>query len=300
MKWEYAAKYLIKGVFKMNSKPIANYESYLIYENGDVKNLNTNKMLKGSISENGYRYYRLSLNNEKKMFYAHRLVAEHFLENPNNLPVVNHKDGNKLNNEVSNLEWVSYSDNAQHAHTMGLVKQSNQTPILYTEDLEGEEWKQYLDFSNYLISNKGRVRNIITNRLLKPSLASGYLKVRLCKDGKTKDLFIHKMVYALWNNEPYLEGRVMIIDHIDANKTNNCIENLRKISKSENTLAAMYEQGVNPSAKPVEQYSLDGQLLGTFRSVAEAARQLGLDSSTISKVCRGVNKTHGGFIFKYI
>lgn len=284
----------------MNSKSITNYESYLIYENGDVKNLNTNKMLKGSISENGYRYYRLSLNNEKKMFYAHRLVAEHFLENPNNLPVVNHKDGNKLNNEVSNLEWVSYSDNTQHAHTMGLVKQSNQAPILYTEDLEGEEWKQYLDFSNYLISNKGRVRNVVTNRLLKPSLTSGYLKVRLCKDGKTKDLLIHKMVYALWHDEPYLEGRVMIIDHIDANKTNNCIENLRKVSNSENTLAAMYEQGVNPSAKPVEQYSLDGQLLSTFRSAAEAARQLGLDGSTISKVCRGVNKTHGGFIFKYI
>lgn len=284
----------------MNFKPIINYDSYLIYENGDVKNLNTNKMLKGSISENGYKYYRLSHNNEKKMFYAHRLVAEHFLENPNNLPVVNHKDGNKLNNEVSNLEWVSYSENAQHAHAAGLVKQSNQTPTLYTEDLEGEEWKQYLDFSNYLVSNKGRVRNVITNRLLKPSLTSGYLKVRLCKDGKTKDLLIHKMVYALWNNEPYLEGRVMIIDHIDANKTNNCIENLRKVSNSENTLAAMYEQGVNPSAKPVEQYSLDGQLLGTFRSAAEAARQLGLDKSTISKVCRGVNKTHGGFIFKYI
>ena len=284
----------------MNSKPITNYESYLIYENGDVKNLNTNKMLKGSISENGYRYYRLSLNNEKKMFYAHRLVAEHFLENFNNLPIVNHKDGNKLNNEVSNLEWVSYSDNAQYAHAIGLVKQGNQTPTLYTEDLEGEEWKQYLDFSNYLISNKGRVRNVITNRILKPSLTSGYLKVRLCKNGKTKDLLIHKMVYALWHDEPYLEGRVMIIDHIDANKTNNCIENLRKVSNSENTLAAMYEQGVNPSAKPIEQYSLDGQLLGTFRSAAEAARQLGLDSSTISKVCRGVNKTHGGFVFKYI
>lgn len=284
----------------MKSKPIINYESYLIYENGDVENLNTNKMLKGSISENGYRYYRLSLNNEKKMFYAHRLVAEHFLENPNNLPVINHKDGNKLNNEVSNLEWASYSTNAQHAHAIGLVKQSNQTPALYTEDLEGEEWKQYLDFSNYLISNKGRVRNVVTNRLLRPSLTSGYLKVRLCKGGKVKDLLIHKMVYALWHNEPYLEGRTMIIDHIDANKTNNCVENLRKVSNSENTLAAMYEQGVNSSVKPVEQYSLDGQLLGTFRSAADAARQLGLDSSTISKVCRGINKTHGGFIFKYI
>lgn len=284
----------------MNSKPITNYESYLIYENGDVKNLATNKMLKGSISENGYRYYRLSINNEKKMFYAHRLVAEHFLENSENLPVVNHKDGNKLNNDVSNLEWLSYSENSHHAHLTNLIKKNNQTPILYTEDLEGEEWKQYLDFSNYLISNKGRVRNVATNRILKPTLASGYLKVRLSKDGKAKDLLIHKLVYALWNDEPYLEGRVMIIDHIDANKTNNCIENLRKVSNSENVLAALYEQGVNSSIKAVEQYSLDGQLLATFRSVAEAARQLGLDSSTISKVCRGVNKTHGGFIFKYI
>lgn len=284
----------------MNSKPILNYENYLIYENGDVKNLDTGKMLKGSISENGYKYYRLSKENNKKMFYAHRLVAEHFIDNPCELPVVNHIDGDKLNNHVSNLAWATYSENIAHAHASGLVKKSDQKPQLYEEDLEGEEWKQYLDFSTYLISNKGRVRNIKTNRLLKPTLASGYLKVRLCNNGLVKDLLIHKMVYALWHNEPYLEGRQWIIDHIDANKTNNCIENLRKVSNSENTLAAMYEHGVNPCAKPVIQYSLDGEVLGTFRSAAEAARELGLDKSTISKVCRGINNTHGGFIFKYI
>lgn len=284
----------------MNSKTITNYENYIIYDNGDVKNIVTKKMLKGSISENGYKYYRLSQDGKKKMFYAHRLVAEHFLDNPDNLPIVNHLDGNKLNNNVTNLEWASYSDNVSHAHMLGLIKKNNQTPFLYIEDLPGEEWKMYLDYSNYLISNKGRIRNINTNRILKPSLASGYLKIRLCKNGKNKDLLIHKLVYALWHDEPYLEGRKFIIDHIDANKTNNCIENLRKVSNSENTLVALYEQKVNSTIRPVAQYSLDGELLGEFRSASEAARLLKLDSSTISKVCRGINKTHGGFIFKYI
>lgn len=161
----------------MNSKAITNYENYIIYDNGDIKNIVTKKILKGSISENGYKYYRLSLDGEKKMFYAHRLVAEHFLDNPDNLPIVNHLDGNKLNNNVTNLEWATYSDNVSHAHMLGLIKKSSQTPFLYTEDLSGEEWKMYLDYSNYLISNKGRIRNINTNRILKPSLASGYLKI---------------------------------------------------------------------------------------------------------------------------
>ena len=85
-------------------KNIKNYEHYEIYEDGRVFNLKTKKFLKGSLGENGYLYYRLSKDNKKKMFYAHRLVAETFLNNEQNLPIVNHKDGNKLNNNVSNLE----------------------------------------------------------------------------------------------------------------------------------------------------------------------------------------------------
>jgi hypothetical protein len=280
-------------------KKITNYENYNIYDNGDVENVLTHKILQGSISENGYKYYRLSKDNAKHMFYAHRLVAEAFIPNPNGLPVVNHKDGNKLNNNVDNLEWVTYSENIAHAHKNELITKRSITEY-YEGDLDGEEWKQYQDYDNYLISNKGRIRNVKTNRILKPSVTSGYYKVRLSKNGQVVDLLVHKLVYALFNNEEYLKGREYIIDHIDANKLNNDIFNLRKVTNSENTIAALYEQKVNNSAKAVAQYSLDLELLNTFPSAAEAARQLHLDSSTISKVCRGVNKTHGGFIFKYI
>ena len=57
-------------------KQINGYNNYYIYDNGDVLNISTNKILKGSIGENGYKYYRLSKDNNKTMFYAHRLELE--------------------------------------------------------------------------------------------------------------------------------------------------------------------------------------------------------------------------------
>lgn len=281
-------------------KSITNYEQYLIYDTGDVLNTKTGKMLDGAISENGYRYYRLSKNNIKKMFYAHRLVAEHFLDNPDNLPVVNHLDGNKLNNNLENLQWVSYSDNIKHAHENGLIKKRSATQY-YTENLPNEEWKKIPYYSNYSISSCGRVKNDKTNRILKPSIVSGYYKIRLSNNGKVEDFLIHKLVYLIFNNiDIYcIFNNKEVIDHIDANKLNNSLNNLRLVSLSENVLAGLYKQQTNSSAKKVQQFDLEMNYIQTFCSVAEAAKTLHLDSSTISKVCRGKNKTHGGFIFRY-
>lgn len=91
-----------------------------------------------------------------------------------------------------------------------------------------------------------------------------------------------------------------VIDHIDGNKLNNSIDNLQKVKLSENVKAAYYKQKTNSNIRAVEQYSKNGEFIASFPSCAEAARQLGLDSSVISKVCRGVGyKSTGGFIFKY-
>lgn len=97
---------------------IRNHPNYLINSNGDVRNIKTNKFMKKSISGTGYLTCFVDGRNE----LLHRLLAETFIPNPDNLPCINHKDGNKLNNDLSNLEWCSYSENNKHAYRTGLKK----------------------------------------------------------------------------------------------------------------------------------------------------------------------------------
>ena len=101
---------------------IANYErKYSICSSGKIWNQDKEQWSSITINPNGYCKVILSLNG-KQQFLVHQLVALHFLPNPYRHTQVNHKDGNKLNNDVSNLEWVSSSENVQHSLETGLRK----------------------------------------------------------------------------------------------------------------------------------------------------------------------------------
>lgn len=95
---------------------------------------NKTQVLKTKIDRYGYEVVALSINGVKKDLKIHRLVAEAFLPNPDNLPTVNHKDGNKKNNLLSNLEWSSYTDNQQHAHDIGLFSRDRKNSGLHHAD----------------------------------------------------------------------------------------------------------------------------------------------------------------------
>ena len=78
---------------------------------------------KPRINKHGYYEYTLINDlNKSKSITAHRLVALEYIPNPNNYPVINHIDGNKLNNKVDNLEWCTFHHNNMHAVNMGLYK----------------------------------------------------------------------------------------------------------------------------------------------------------------------------------
>jgi hypothetical protein len=89
---------------------------YEVTSSGKVfSNVGKRKELKGKVSKSGYRMMVLTVNGKKIYPNLHRLVAESFIPNPKNYPEVNHKDGNKLNNNVNNLEWCTPSQNQIHS-----------------------------------------------------------------------------------------------------------------------------------------------------------------------------------------
>ena len=97
---------------------IKGFENYSISDNGIVENIKTNKIKIGTSNGagEGYLYVDLYNNGNKKRKFIHRLVAESFIPNPDNKRMVNHKDGNTKNNNVTNLEWVTPKENVEHAH----------------------------------------------------------------------------------------------------------------------------------------------------------------------------------------
>lgn len=108
-------------------KDIEGYNGkYQISNNGNVRSFSKWKngdFLRFGMTTTGYYYVNLVVDGRRKIKQerVHRLVAKAFLDNPNNLPEVNHIDGNKLNNNVNNLEWVSRNQNIQHAYDTKLI-----------------------------------------------------------------------------------------------------------------------------------------------------------------------------------
>lgn len=87
---------------------------YIITSLGRLYSNVSDRWLNPNVDSSGYIQYRLTRNGKARSVLAHRLVAQHFIDNPFDLETVNHIDGNKLNNKVNNLEWMSVADNIKH------------------------------------------------------------------------------------------------------------------------------------------------------------------------------------------
>lgn len=124
------------------------------------------RILKPVIRNNGYCCVTI----KGKQYLLHRLVAENFIDNPNNLPQVNHKDGNKLNNRVENLEWCTAKENVQHAYKMGLNHKSsdhyNAKRVLQF-DLKGnliKSWACIMDIERNIGINHRHISSVCKNK----------------------------------------------------------------------------------------------------------------------------------------
>ena len=137
-----------EGLYQIsNTGKIKSLERYK--DNHSKKQLVKEKIRRQIISKTGYYTCMLTKNGNLKLFKVHRIVAEAFIPNPNNYPIINHIDGNKLNNNVSNLEWCSYSHNEKEDYKLGLIKNNTYGLKKYTDNLK-KKIKQYDLKGNFL------------------------------------------------------------------------------------------------------------------------------------------------------
>lgn len=122
---------------------INGYEGiYQVNEKGEVKNVISGTLRKPQKRANGYLFVALYKNGVPSCKSIHRLVAEAFIENEEGYPIVNHKDENKVNNNVSNLEWCTYSYNSTYKNAHKGAEESHKKPVVQMGE-NGEELAVY-------------------------------------------------------------------------------------------------------------------------------------------------------------
>lgn len=167
------------------------------------------------------------------------------------------------------------------------------------EKYEKEEiWRRLnLEFFGdyYLVSNFGKIKSITNGRLLKTKENNGYLSLNLsCPKRRTCTISRCVAMTFICNKDPSIYN---IVNHIDENKLNNHYKNLEWVTQKEN----VNKSSKNTShAREVIQLDMNGYEITRFSSVEEAAKNIGIDRTTIGKVLSNINQTAGGYKWKYV
>lgn len=275
----------------------------------------TGRLLKLIEMEIGYLSIAVSLGSGKVVkYYVHKLVADNFIGVVPDGYVVNHKDHNKHNNKVSNLEIISRASNASHWAKVSRSSEAGRKRSGFCgrgHELKGDrvyclecvslkksgfiheppndkEWKESIA-PEYLVSKDGFVWSIKTTRLLKPGINKpGYEYLNLRVDGKTKNFSVHRLVAEAFIG-PIPEG--MVIDHINSNKLDNSSINLRIVSRQSNSLSSkdkMRGDGQHGfSINEQQAGEIKWLALNTAMSQREIGEMYGITQSPVSSIKNG-------------
>lgn len=252
---------------------------YLVSNTGEVKNAKTGRIMMGS-KQNGYRFLCLYVGKDipKMNRLVHRMVAQTFLENLENKPVVNHRDTNILNNHVDNLEWVTYKENMNTIETIQNLKRGKNSKIIHQICIESGEIVN--TFDSFSDCEKHNIK----------------CSWNIC-------YYYHSNYDKKYSQKTYQNKYIFIFD-IDKDKLNEFL-----------IVAKISNKGVNNklSKKVVQMDKNSGETIRIFNSGYEASKILNISQSGINQCCQyykyneenrpncyKYSKQYKGFIFKQV
>lgn len=336
----------------MNTIELKDFPNYILYNDGKIYS-KLNKIFRKPYISNGYYAVCLKNKTTRKTVRIHRIVAEYFVENPAHKKIVNHKDHNKLNNNYTNLEWVSSSQNNQHSQDNRVNQQTKRSRAVIQYDEKNNKMDEFISLAmasrkvgvstdmigkccrlevNFTTSVDGikytfRYKNKNKEKIVKPVGAiqiKGYDNYFVTKEGYIYSEWLGNYMTINKNADGYgcvslinklgkttfsvhkLVAKYFIgpstgkeVNHIDHNRCNNDVGNLEYVTKSENGMHK-FKNGRNSHLKrKIWQLSLDGVILNTFSSIAEASRKTFLTYVSIASAVQGKIKTYKGYRWQY-
>lgn len=245
-------------------KDVVNFEGlYKVNQWGDIWSEYTHKKIKYSISNYGYKQYNLHKDKKAFIVTAHKAVAQAFVPNPLNLPIINHKDENKLNCYYENLEWCTYSYNNSYNNKAKKAMQAHAKTV-YQYDKNGE-------LINIFNSVKEAARKTQFSNSQITACCQEYKLNK--KNIKTVKGFVFSFI-KLTKEE--------VTEHYKVSSTRSYF--------------------LKTKSKQIQQLNLNGDYIQTYNSCRDVERVTGFPASQVSRAARGYEKSHTcrGFKWKYL
>lgn len=307
-------------------KPVKNYEKlYEISNLGNIRSLdrivkgkdNIIKLIRGKnhklyTAKSGYVFTSLYKNSESKRYSVHRLVADAFIPNPENLPQINHIDENKGNNCVENLEWVTCSENCKRKSVKGERK-------ILQYDKNGnfiKEWNSIKEASENLNINYSTLQTAVSDNHFCSECFWRYFSENYpLKIEQKISTYCGRPIYQYdlqgnfikeWNKIIDIEVQLKCdksgINKVCREKNGYTYKGFQWRYKDEilDPNINIGKSRVRKGIYKIDQYSLDNKFIKTWDNARKAALYLGIrDGCRILKCCKGVQNQCMGFKWKY-